>query len=78
MTCTRAWWFACCQHPSNCRSRCANAQDGNTSLLLAIKKYEEDADNVQARQTVEALIAPTASAGALDVQVDPPTCGAYC
>ena len=37
--------------------------------MLAIKKYEEDKDNVQARQTAEMLVAPTASAGALEVQV---------
>ena len=49
-------------------------QDSNdcTSLILAIKKYAEAKDDdsaLQARQTTEALIAATASAGALDVQV---------
>ena len=46
---------------ANIHSRCAYAQEGNTSLILAIIK-DNDA-------TAEALIAPTASAGALDVQV---------
>ena len=66
---------------ANIHSLCANAQEGNTSLILAIKKYAEAKDDdsaLQARQTTEALIAATASAGALDVQVDPRTCGASC
>ena len=42
---------------ANIHSRCAYAQEGNTSLILAIIK-DNDA-------TAEALIAPTASAGAL-------------
>ena len=46
---------------ANIHSLCAYAQEGNTSLILAIIK-DNDA-------TAEALIAPTASAGALDVQV---------
>ena len=47
--------------PPNSHSRCAYAQDGTTSLLLATINNQEAA--------AEALIAPTASAGALDVQV---------
>ena len=46
---------------ANIHSLCAYAQEGNTSLILAIIK-DNDA-------TAEALIAATASAGALDVQV---------
>ena len=41
---------------------CGYAQEGNTSLMLAMKEGHE--------ATAEALIAATASAGALDVQVD--------
>ena len=55
---------------ANIHSLCAYAQEGNTSLILAIIR-DNDA-------TAEALIAATASAGALDVQVDPRTCGASC
>ena len=36
------------------------------------------AASIRARQTAEILITPTASAGAIDVQVGPMTCAVYC
>ena len=47
----------------------AYAQEGNTSLILAMTVSEGRGEKKGHQEAAEALIAPTASAGALDVQV---------
>ena len=54
---------------ANIHSLCAYAQEGNTSLILAMSVSEGRGESQGHHEAAEALIAPTASAGALDVQV---------